>query len=264
VLPHARHELAALARHSAVLTQGQAQGWSVQQWQLTPDDVDRVVEAYRALLSVNIADELSQLLVDLGVEPLGPAPTTDQHAKVARADAVELAAAATSLSVDGATLDALHMPNVPKMAGMKSDSGIDIIGVDLDPSEAGDLVDGERLLIVSVKHTVNRYASGMRGKLEKSIGEDLSAPYLYRQLVTVHGRLLQSGVTPVTAQRIFHFMRETLTHPRVRLVCVAAAAPPPESNLPSQVPLLATTAAPDAHFRMLLIPDISRLHEKLI
>ncbi|MBT9273560.1 hypothetical protein KMZ32_05645 [Phycicoccus sp. MAQZ13P-2] len=263
MLPHARAEITALAHHSAPASQGKAQGWNVQLWELTEEDVARVGAAYRALLAVAPTDELSQLLVDMGIDALGPVPSTDQHAKVARADAMELAAAATALSVDGATIDTLHMPNIPKMAGMKSDSGIDIVGVELDPTEDGELVDGERLLIVSVKHTTSKYASGMRGKLEKSISEDLSGPYLYRQLTTVHGRMIQSGVTPETAQRVFHFLRETLTNPKVRLVCVAAAAPPPDCNLPDQPSQLLETQAPDAHFRMLLVPKISSLHREL-
>lgn len=264
MLPHARDEITALAQHSAVVSLAAVQGWNVQEWQLSPDDVERAVAAYQALLSVDLDDELDQLLVDMGVDRLGPAATTDQHAKVARADAIELIAAATVISVDDVDIDDLHMPNVPKMASQKSDSGIDVIGVELDPAASGDIVAGERLLIVSVKHTVNKYASNMRGLLEKSVTDEMPRPYIYRQLTTLHGRMVQSGADPDTAKRVFHFLRETLTHPQVRVICVAAGAPPPACNLPDQPAQLAKTDMPDAHFRMLLVPDLATLHKKLV
>jgi hypothetical protein len=264
VLPHARDEITALAEHSRVVSLAASNGWEVQKWALTDQDVQRVIAAYQALMSVELDDELDQLLADMGVDRLGPQAVTDQHARVMRADAIEIVAAATVLAVDDANIDDLHMPNIPKMAGQKSDSGIDVIGIQLDPDEAGPITSGERLLLASVKHTVDQYASGMRGKLEKSVSEELPTPYLHRQLTTLHGRMIQSGVTPGTAKRVFYFLRETLTHPQVRVVCVAAAAPPPDCNLPDQPAQLAATDMPDAHFRMLLIPDLPTLHEKLV
>lgn len=264
MLPHARDEIEALAGHSAIQSLEAVLGWNVQEWTLTDDDIERAVAAYQAILSVGLDDELDQLLADMGVDPLGPPAATDQHARVMRADAMELVAAATVLAVDSADIDDLHMPNVPKMAGQKSDSGIDVIGIDLDPTASGPIVEGERLLLVSVKHTAGKYASSMRGKLEKSVTADLSAPYLQRQLTTLHGRLIQSGVSEETARRVFYFLRETRTHPQVRIVCVAAAAPPPGCNLPDQPEQLTETDMPDAHFRMLLVPGLPKLHEKLV
>jgi type IV pilus biogenesis protein CpaD/CtpE len=264
VLPHARDEIEALARHSAIRPLEAVQGWNVQLWTLTEEDVDRAVAAYQAILSVGLDNELEQLLADMGVDPLGPPATTDQHARVMRADAIELVAAATMLAEESADTDDLHMPNVPKMAGQKSDSGIDVVGIALDSAVTGPIVEGERLLLVSVKHTIGKYASSMRGKLERSVTDDLSAPYLQRQLTTLHGRLLQSGVSEETARRVFYFLRETRTHPQVRIVCVAAAAPPPECNLLDQPEQLTETDMPDAHFRMLLVPALPTLHQKLV
>lgn len=264
VLPHARDEIEALAGHSAIQSLEAAQGWNVQEWILTDDDVERAVAAYQAIMSVGLDDELDQLLADMGVDALGPPAATDQHARVMRADAIELVAAATVLAVDSADLNHLHMPNVPKMAGQKSDSGIDVVGIDLDPTASGPIGEGERLLLVSVKHTAGKYASSMRGKLEQSVTEDLSAPYLQRQLTVLHGRLIQSGTSVDTARRVFYFLRETHSHPQVRIVCVAAAAPPPGCNLFEQPDQLMQTDMPDAHFRMLLVPSLPTLHEKLI
>jgi len=215
-------------------------------------------------MAVNLNQELDQLLVDLGVDRLGPPATTKQHARVMRADAIELMAAATLIAFDDADIDDLHMPNVPKMTGKKSDSGIDVVGIMLDPETSGPLVAGERLLLVSVKHTVDRYASGLRGELEKSVTDEWPAPYLYRQLTVLHGNMIRAGVSSATAQRVFFFLRETLTHPQVRVVCVAAAAPPPHCNLLDQPMQLGETAMPDAHFRMILVSDVAGLHEKLI
>jgi hypothetical protein len=264
VLPHARGEIMALAEHSSVISLESVQGWSVQAWTLTDEDVQRAVAAYRALMAVDLDDELDQLLVDLGVERLGPAATSGQHARVMRADAIELMAAATVIAFDDAAVDDLHMPNVPKMAGKKSDSGIDVVGIMLDRDTAGSIVAGERLVLVSVKHTVDRYASGVRGQLEKSVTDEWPAPYLYSQLTTLNGNMIREGVSDETARRVFYFLRETLSHPQVRVVCVAAAAPPPHCNLPDQPAQLGQTAMPDAHFRMLLVSDVSALHEKLM
>ncbi|SDU17841.1 hypothetical protein [Jiangella alkaliphila] len=264
MIPHARDEIKMIAQHSRVVALDTAQGWNIQQWALDDDDIVRAVAAYQALLRVDLNEELDQLLADMGVDRLGPPATSDQHAKVMRADAIELVAAATVVAVDDVDIDDMHMPNVPKMAVQKSDSGIDIIAVELDPDASSDIGPGDRLVLVSVKHTVSRRAGGMRGKLEKSVTDELPAPYIHRQLTTVHGRLLQAGVNPNVAQRIFFFLRETLSNPRVRVVCIAAAAPTPHCNLADQPAQLAQTNMPDAHFRMLLVPNLATLHERLV
>lgn len=263
VLPHARDEIQALADHCAVVSLDAVNGWDVEQWELTGDDVARTVAAYQAILSVDLEDELDELLADMGVDRLGPSPQSDQHARVARADAIELVAAATVMAVEETHLDNLYMPNVPKMAEGKSDSGIDVIGVELDSANSGPIQAGERLILVSVKHTVKKYASGMRGMLEKSVGEDLSAPYLYRQLTTVHGRMVQEGLDG-QAGRLMHFLRDIGANPHVRIICVGAAAPIPHCNLDSQPEQLASTDNPDAHFRMLLVPGLITLHDQLV
>lgn len=265
MLPHARSELKALAKHSNVTSLTNVNGWGIQQWQMTAADVDRVVAAYQALLTGgDLDDELDALLGEMQIVPFGPAATSDQHQKLVRADAMELAGAATLLAVEGFTVDDLHMPNVPKMAGKKSDSGIDVIGVELDPLATGEPATGERLVICSVKHTVGAYASGMRSKLEASVVDDLSAPYLYRQLTTLHGRMIQAGFPAGAAKRVLYFLRNTLNHPLVRIVCVAAATPAPQCNLPQQPALLDAAAGSDMHFRMIYVPDLPNLHTKLI
>ncbi len=263
VLPHARDEIQALADHCAVVSLDPVSGWDIERWHLTEEDVARAVTAYRAILSVELDDELEELLADLGVDRLGPPPTSDQHARVARADAIELVAAATVVSTEQTHLDNLYMPNVPKMAESKSDSGIDVIGVELDPANAGPIAPGERLILVSVKHTVKQYASGMRGMLEKSVSDDLSAPYLYRQLSTVHGRMVQEGRGD-QASRLMHFLRDIGSNPNVRIICVGAAAPAPDCNLDGQPEQLGSTNNPDAHFRMLLVPGLKTLHDQLV
>ena len=264
MLPHAKDEVEELSLHGAINELTDANGWKVQEWHLTSDDVDRTVAAYQALLRGDLDDELEAMLAEVGINPLGPPISSDQHAKVARADAIELVAAATVLAIEEVGIDDIWMPNVPKMSAEKSDSGIDVIGIELDPNASGEPGEGERLVIVSVKHTVEKYASGMRGLLEKSVGEDLSGPYLYRQLTTLNGRLRQAGVAPEVARRVIYFIRQTLSHPSVRIVCVAASAPVPHCNLPSQPSQLGEATGPDMHFRMLFVPDIDSLHTKLI
>ena len=241
MLPHARDELTALAEGCHVSDDGETQGWNRQTWTLTDEDVDRAVAAYQALLAVDVGDELGDLLADLDLDRLGPAAETEQHARVMRADATELMATATAIAFDGVHIDDLFMPNIPKMAGQKSDSGIDVVGVELDVNATGPVGAGENLILVSVKHTIGDLASSVRGKLEKSVTDELPTPYLHRQLTVIHGRLIQEGVNADVARRIFYFMRDTLKNPNVRIICVAAAAPPPACNLPDQPALLAST-----------------------
>lgn len=101
MLPHARDEIKALAQHSSLIEMDAVQGWNVQEWKLTNEDADRAVAAYQALLSVELDDELDQLLADMGVDRLGPPATKDQHAKVARADSIELVDLQENLEDDG-------------------------------------------------------------------------------------------------------------------------------------------------------------------
>ncbi|MFJ2757370.1 hypothetical protein ACIO3S_17335 [Nocardioides sp. NPDC087217] len=262
MLPHARDEVQALADNCAVVSLESNNGWDVEQWHLTDDDVTRAVAAYQAILSISLDDELDALLVELEIDRLGPPPVTKQHAKVARADAIELVAAATVVSVEQTHLDNLYMPNVPKMSEAKSDSGIDVIGVELDPTTTGPIVAGERLILVSVKHTIQKHASGMRDLLEKSVDDDLTLAYLYRQLITVNGRMKEQGLGE-GANRVMHFLGQVGT-PNVRIVCVGAASPTPACNLDDQPSLLSPSNKPDAHFRMLFVPGLETLHDQLV
>lgn len=262
MLPHARDEVQDLADNCAVVSLESSNGWDVEQWHLTDDDVTRAVAAYQAILRIDLDDEIDAILAELDIDRLGPPPLTKQHAKVARADAIELVAAATVISVEQTRLDNLYMPNVPKMSEAKSDSGIDVVGVELDPASTGPIVAGERLIIVSVKHTIQKHASGMRDLLEKSVDEDLSVAYLYRQLRTVNGRMKEQGLGE-QAKRVMRFVGQVGT-PNVRIVCVGAAAPTPACNLEDQPSRLSQSSKPDAHFRMLFVPGLHTLHAQLV
>lgn len=264
MLPHGQTELAEMAAQSALVSLKDVNGWEIQEWHLTPDDVERAIVTYQAVLKGDVDEEMDELLQDLGIDPLGTPALTAQRQKVVRADAIEIAAAATLMSHERITVDDLHMPNVPKMSVFKSDSGIDVLGIELDPSETGVPKQHERLIIASVKHTITNDSSGMRSLLEKSVGEDLSGPYMFRQLVTLNGRLIQSGIPKSVARRVMYFLRSTLKNPQVNVVCVAAAAPAPDCDLAEQPAKLTETKAPSMTFRMLFIPGIDTLHDRLI
>ena len=138
MIPHARDEIEDLADNSNVVSLAMVPGWQIQRWDMSIDDVERAIAAYQALLSVDLDDKLTELLIDMGVDALGPAAATDQHAKVMRADAVELVAAATVLSVEGMSLDDLFMPNVPENVQAKRvTAGSTSSGWSLNPQHWG-------------------------------------------------------------------------------------------------------------------------------
>jgi hypothetical protein len=69
---------------------------------------------------------------------------------VTRADLCELAAAASLLAADGWRGDRLMMPNIPKASRRRSESGFDAMSTTLLPEGAGEVAEGELLLLASV------------------------------------------------------------------------------------------------------------------
>lgn len=198
------------------------QGWDVTVWRMDADDVARAVAAYRALLAGAVGATTATLLLEDGIdldELMIEGPANEQ---ITRADVMELVAAASMIAADGCHVDRMHMPNVPKMARGKSDSGIDVIDVRLDPAGSADqLGEQERLVIGSVKHTTSDSSSQMRYGLATSLGKkELSISYMARQLRVIHHHLIAQGAPPATADRIMLFLRDFYDTQSVRLVAV--------------------------------------------
>jgi len=137
-LPHAETELIGLSDGCSCTNHRQIRSWDVDDWLLDDDDVDRAVAAYTALLRGDTDPDAGEILIQAGVvldDLLISRPKA--VSQVTRADVVELIAAASLLAEDGWPLDTMHMPNVPKMARGKSDSGIDVIAARLDDTPPG-------------------------------------------------------------------------------------------------------------------------------
>jgi len=206
VLPHIRVALEALAARCTHESITHSQGWAVDWWELEPSDVDLAVELYPNLLlggrTVGVQGLLAAKGIDLDALLFSPKGKDD----ITRSDLTEMVAAASIVGRDGWTSEDLHMPNVPKMARKKSDSGIDVMGVLLDSGNEGALESGEKLILVSVKHSIQTSTEQLRSKLVKSVTDDLSRPYLACQLRVLSGDLIREGTSAVQASRAYLFL----------------------------------------------------------
>lgn len=266
VLPHGQAELRALADLCAVDDGEVRGGWHLDRWRLGDEEVSAVAEVYAAVLSADTIDaEISDILLDEGIDLTELLLAQDDRKDdTTRADAVELAAAASLLAVNEWPDDTLHMPNVPKMARKKSDSGIDVTAVKLVDSAAAELVEDERLFLASVKHSIDPDARGLRYKLVKSVKEDLGAGYMAGQLRVLHGNLVREGMARHVATRIFQFMRHLNSGDRVTIHAVAAIDSDAEVSFESDLAHLPALPGREIGFRIALIPDLPNLHLRCV
>ncbi|MFB1298615.1 hypothetical protein ACAG24_024195 [Mycobacterium sp. pW049] len=262
MLVHARAEILALAQKCTLTDLGSYDGWEATLWRLDDDDVALAIEAYRALLNAGM-DDMTALLLEDGIDLDELLTGGTARDEITRSDVTELIAAASMITGDGCHVDRMHMPNVPKMARGKSDSGIDVLDIRLDPEGSFDqLGDDERLVIGSVKHTVGDSTSQMRYALAKTLGsKELSTGYLARQLRTVHHRLVEQGLDRVRANRLMLFVRDFYKNSAVRLVAVGCADPSMEDDLRGQLNNLPSVPNRPNGFRIVTVPDISSVHE---
>lgn len=264
MLFHAREELLALAEGCVLVEHESRQGWDVTVWRMDAGDVARAVAAYRALLDGGVGATAAALLLEDGIdleELMVGGPTNEQ---ITRADVMELVAAASMIAGDDCHVDRMHMPNVPKMARGKSDSGIDVIDVRMDPAGSPDnLGEQERLVVGSVKHTTSESSSKMRYGLATSLGRDeLSMSYMARQLRVIHHHLITQGVPRSAADRIMLFLRDFYKTLSVRLVAVGCVDETVEADLDGQLDNLPQLDLRANRFRIITVPDIATLHEK--
>ena len=265
MIPHAKAEVQALASNSAVVAGRKRAGWNTQSWDFTAADVDRMVAAYKALLLPVIDPDLDDLLADLNIAALAPPVRSEMHEQVARADAIELAAAASVIASDGLLADELFMPNVPKQSDAASERGIDVIGIHLNVQEQDRKpVVGDQLVLVSVKHSIQSTTDDLRRKLIRSVTVEFTNVYIYQQLRYLHGLLIQAHIPIHAAARVFGFMEDMWSRDDVLVVCVGAAAPDPDSDVASQVGKLETIVPVPRTFRTLTVPQIKVLHERLL
>jgi len=265
MLAHGADEIVALAARCLIEQQHDVNGWHVDIWTMDDEDVDAAIAVYAAVLSGGATDPVLALLAEDGLDLNTYLYDEDQgKGDITRADVTELTAAASIVADPGCDIDLMHMPNVPKMSRRKSDSGFDIAIVNLkDQANADDLEVGERLDVVSVKHTIDSSAGGMRWKLVDSLSDrELSHAYITTQLRVLNGRLRQEGRTKESAARIYYFLRGFPNSPSVGLFAVGVADPGLRDDLAHHVDLLPDAGNSERTFRMILLPGLRTLQDR--
>ena len=266
MISHGRDEILALASRADIATLADVSGWHVDVWHLDNADVDASIDLYTAVLEGGATDPVVALLADSGLD-LEALLLDDEKSReeITRSDMTELIAAASLVAEPGCDIDKMQMPNVPKMSRRKSDSGIDILVVDIreDAHDDEDLSDDEYLIIASVKHTIDDSTSGMRRKLAESLSsKELGVGYLTSQLRVLNARLQQHGLRRGSAARVYLFIRD-FPHPeRIYLYAIGVADPALERDLTHHLELLPDAGKSRRTFRMIFVPELNTIHER--
>jgi hypothetical protein len=267
MLPHGSSKLNQLAAQCLVTPLVPVNGWEADVWDMTSTHVDLVVDIYQAVLTANPtpADPVVLKLGGQGVDLLKLLSGPEQGLElVTRSDIAEYAVAASVIATDGFAVASMLMPNIPKMARRKSDSGVDVFDVNLDPTAAGsDLVAGERLGLASVKHTLTTAASTLRLTIAKSVSRDqeLTQSYMTAQLRYVEGRLVAEGMAKDKAVRTFLFLDDFPDPAHVGVFGAAVVDPALRADMIAQLTHL--PAVTGGHkFRIVTFPDLANVHKR--
>jgi hypothetical protein len=267
MLPHGVGAISTLAATCVPVPATSVNGWDVDVWEMTAAEVDLAVNIYKAVISadVNPNDAIFAAMKAQGVDIANvlTAPGTGLD-MVTRSDIAELAAAASMVAIDGCAPDRMHMPNIPKMARRRSDSGVDIFDVDIVAGSTSPAIDpGEFLRIGSVKHLTTTNASGLRGHIAKSLSstDELTPAYLGQQLRVLHGNLLKEGHSTTDANRVLLFYLNFPKSSEVRLHGVAVVEPGVKHKLLAQMVNLPTVTTPH-RFRIVTFPGLSTIHTR--
>lgn len=215
--------------------------------------------AYSALLHPEIDPQvLAQLEVD--DVPLEQLLTDADHANdtITRSDMTELAAAAALVAADGANIDLMHLPNVPKAQRNISERGIDIMVAQLNlQNTSGELLPEEYLVVCSVKHSIVD-PGDLRYKLSTSLTkETVNVPYLTSQLRSFRGRLRERGIS---CDRLLLTLSEAKRTQHLHLMGVAAVDVTMKEAMAAELDHLPVVDLP-ARLRQLLIPGIAGMHQ---
>jgi len=264
VLPHVAGHIQRLAAHCSLASLPDSNGWKVDVWVLSQAALATLVEAYRVLLMPEIDTRIQRTIADEGVDLEGLLIRADAGSEtITRADMTELAAAAAVLRAEGWPLETMLMPNVPKVSRKKSESGMDIMAVRLDPGAPTEtLLPHERLLICSVKHTVVS-AVDLTTKLIASVKSTALTPaYVLQQLRVLHGRLAEARVSH--CDRVWLFASPSiLDSPHLELLLTGAIGPSLQTSFGNQMSRLPVTQMSGRLCRHLIIEGLPTLHERV-
>lgn len=262
MLPHGHAELVLLASHCETAPSVSTGGWIIDAWTMSEQAVEAAVEVYRAVLLGDRATQTRDLLAEQGIDLDALLMGDSSKDDITRSDVTELMAAASVAARNSWDPKLFHMPNVPKMARKKSDSGIDVMAAKLDANGGPTLGPEERLLFVSVKHSVDETTKGLRWKLERSVSEmDLTPAYVAQQLRVLKGRLQSEGVPENVAERVWQFIQHIWDEEKVDHVAVGVADFRMEADFEHHIGLLPATLSAK-HFRAVYVPELRELASK--
>ena len=237
-------------------------GWEVDAWEFTDQALQELADAYKTLLILDF-EAYAEILREDGID-LNALLMDEGSAKdtITRSDMTELAAAAALVVAEGASTEAIFMPNVPKGSRGGSCPGMDVMAAVLsdDPGDDLSLAEGERVYVCSVKHTISD-PGDMRYKLVDSLGSGgLSQAYLANQLRILQGRLQERRIT---CRRILLAVRPEAAGHNLFLMAVGAVDAGQRDELQRQMGFLPEKTPGHRRFRQMLISDIARLHERV-
>ena len=268
MIAHIGAQIERLASLCSTVPGSSTNGWTIDVWELSEEAEAALVDAYRVLIAPTIDDEVRSLLTGEGIDLNllffndGESGESGRRDTVTRSDMIEIAAAASLVASEGASIENIHLPNVPKGSRKQSASGLDVSVIFLD--DTGDptkLGDNERLILCSVKHTVANCAD-LRQKLVRSVTDDLSVPYLVQELRVLHGRLEERGID---ASRVFLILNsgEAGWSEHVLMMAVGAVDVSERTDIAGQMDRLPASDPGLRHFRQLLITDLKSLNKRV-
>jgi len=254
--------LAALCETASLPT---ANGWRVDFWLMEESDLDAAVAVYDSVLAGGTTDDVVDILTSVGMDLTALLEDAAHHRdEITRSDLCEFISAASLISDPSCDIDSIQMPNVPKMSRRKSESGLDIVEIQLNLEGEGDLAEGERMVIASVKHTVHKTSSAdLRRTLANSLSVDALTPaYLATQFRVFRARLIQEGMPESVATRIYLFLRDFPDPAKVQLFAIGLIDPDLEDDLASQIERLPAVLDSNMTFRRILVPNLREAHER--
>ncbi len=268
MIPHGGPELLALAGGCTCSNARLIRGWQVDDWLMTEEDLNRLADAYRAVLLGDTAAATSPILelLELGQVKLETLLLDEEGAndRVTRADAVELAGAASLLRADQWPPETLRMPNVPALSRAKSESGNDAMAVRLSEGILGDLSAEEALYVASMKHSIAPRTSDVRLKLVRSVQPpEMSTAAMARNLRPFAARLKELGMRQEEAERIYLFLRDWPDFSCVAIHAIAAIDVSQAEEFEVQLQHLPEVEPSTYRLRVILIPELATLHERL-
>jgi hypothetical protein len=233
-VPSVWDELLALAEAYAPQHQSVSGGWRKECWVIVGDADDVLVKAYGALLVPSDVEPVAEQLIEIaGVdleELLADAPAKADQ--ITRSDCAELAAAASHLAGDNWPIHTLHMPNIPKASRRKSESGVDVMAVILDPlAEPGTQLGPDEVVLLSTVKSRQSAGKEAVAAAVRSLDEFGDRAYLAQQLRVLTSVLTQRGIPGDLTRAFWVLSQADCARPHAVAVSDAAAHPSVDTAL---------------------------------